>query len=240
MKKIFFIITFFFLIHSVFSQIKSGKIIYRTKETAHQSLPDEVKKDPSIISLSEKLRRKAQAGLPLLRHELQFNANEATYKRAETMDIDENRSIALAEARTRSEGIYYVNREQNTQLHQFELMGEYWIMKAKPDTISWKIQNETKEIKGYKVQKATATVPLNNKVQGEVTAWFASEIPFSFGPIGLSGLPGLILEYEIYGYAHYVEQINLSEKDLKINKPTKGKVVTKSELDSYIRQSFLE
>jgi len=53
----------------------------------------------------------------------------------------------------------------------------------------WKIKEETKSIKDYKVQKATTTFAGRDYI-----AWFAPEIPISDGPYKFNGLPGLILE----------------------------------------------
>lgn len=53
----------------------------------------------------------------------------------------------------------------------------------------WKITQEKKEVLGYICTAATC------KFRGrEYTAWFTSEIPFSYGPWKFCGLPGLILE----------------------------------------------
>lgn len=55
--------------------------------------------------------------------------------------------------------------------------------------IPWKIFDEHKEILGYKVQKA------QGYFRGrKYTVWFTKEIPFSYGPWKLFGLPGVILQ----------------------------------------------
>ena len=56
-------------------------------------------------------------------------------------------------------------------------------------TIDWEIQQETKEVLGHKVQKATGSFAGRNYV-----AWFAPQLPFSDGPYKFDGLPGLIME----------------------------------------------
>ncbi len=53
----------------------------------------------------------------------------------------------------------------------------------------WKIQNEYKDILGFKCQKAT--VAYSGR---EFIAWFAEEIPMNDGPYVFNGLPGLIIE----------------------------------------------
>ncbi|QCY71120.1 GLPGLI family protein [Antarcticibacterium flavum] len=55
----------------------------------------------------------------------------------------------------------------------------------------WEILPETKEITGYKVQKATTRFAGRDYI-----AWFTPEIPISDGPYKFNGLPGLILEIQ--------------------------------------------
>lgn len=80
----------------------------------------------------------------------------------------------------------------------------------------WKIENEFKTIKGYKVQKATTksieSSQNNPYYEGDVTAWFTTEIPISAGPSRYVGLPGLILEikYEKYG-SNGIELLEIKE-----------------------------
>lgn len=66
--------------------------------------------------------------------------------------------------------------------------------------INWQLQKETKVIMGYNCQKAVTHYKNKNYV-----AWFALELPFSFGPWKLNGLPGLILELkEEKGLVHFI------------------------------------
>lgn len=57
------------------------------------------------------------------------------------------------------------------------------------DVFQWEIMQETKEISGYQVQKATTRFAGRNYI-----AWFTPEIPIAEGPYKFNGLPGLILE----------------------------------------------
>lgn len=64
----------------------------------------------------------------------------------------------------------------------------YTITEALPK-IDWRIENESKEILGYKVQKAICNFRGRNYI-----AWFTSKINVPDGPWKFNGLPGLILE----------------------------------------------
>lgn len=64
-----------------------------------------------------------------------------------------------------------------------------YLIKEPLEKTDWQISTETKELLGHTCQKATGTV------KGRAyTAWFTTDIPASFGPWKLFGLPGLILE----------------------------------------------
>lgn len=55
--------------------------------------------------------------------------------------------------------------------------------------LKWHLTNENKNIEGYSVQKATTNYGGRNWI-----AWFATDLPFPYGPYVFYGLPGLILE----------------------------------------------
>lgn len=64
-----------------------------------------------------------------------------------------------------------------------------YLIKEPLEATAWQISTETKLLLGHTCQKATGTV------KGRTyTAWFTTDIPASFGPWKLRGLPGLILE----------------------------------------------
>ncbi|MGO3181588.1 MAG: GLPGLI family protein [Aequorivita sp.] len=64
----------------------------------------------------------------------------------------------------------------------------------------------------------------------EVIAWFTPQVPVSNGPGEYAGLPGLILELNVYRTTLLCSKIVMNPKDAdKIEPPKKGKKVTRAE-----------
>ncbi len=75
----------------------------------------------------------------------------------------------------------------------------------------------------------------------EVTAWFTPQIPVSNGPGEYAGLPGLILELNVYRTTLLCSKIVMNPKDAeKIEPPTKGKEVTREEYIKIVKEKTEE
>lgn len=88
------------------------------------------------------------------------------------------------------------------------LNGDYYKMQQ-DRKIDWEIQSDTKNVFGYKSQKATANFGGRKWV-----AWFTSEIPIQDGPYLFSGLPGLILEVGDIKNDHQFKLIGIRKKSI--------------------------
>jgi GLPGLI family protein len=86
--------------------------------------------------------------------------------------------------------------ENSERIDFVELGSENYLIKDAWVLPKWKILDQIKEVNGYICLQAETRNPLKNQV---IHAWFTDEIPYSFGPEGYGGLPGLILELEING-----------------------------------------
>ncbi|PZP52223.1 MAG: hypothetical protein DI598_01195 [Pseudopedobacter saltans] len=64
-----------------------------------------------------------------------------------------------------------------------------YLVSGDNNTINWDIQDSTKKIGDYTCQKAVGLSKGRNYI-----VWFSTDLPYSYGPRRLFGLPGLILE----------------------------------------------
>lgn len=240
-KLIYFIIFLFSI--GVQSQTQSGEIIYKVKpsENNNNHLDSLKSKNPQGYQLLKERQEKKTRLMPFLAFQMDFNTEASRFTREESMENDNKMNLKGASAAVRGTGVYYTNVKKGLRLRQMEDLGE-WLIEKSLDSLNWDIKNETKEIKGYTCKKATATVNLNDIKKGEITAWFAPDLPFQFGPVGYGGLSGLILGLEVQHYYFYADKIKLSDKSIEIKQPAKGKRVTQEEFgeeyDKLVKKRF--
>lgn len=80
-------------------------------------------------------------------------------------------------------------RKKNSNINSNYIHVQNMFIVDTEDQINWKLSDETKNLGGYKLQKATARFGGRNW-----TAWFTKDIALSEGPYKLRGLPGMIFE----------------------------------------------
>lgn len=122
--------------------------------------------------------------------------------------------------------------QTNTDLQYYNSVRTTLLSYNSPVIKNWKLINETKIINSIDCKKAEV------KYKGrDWIAWYAPEIPFSFGPYIFSGLPGLIVkitdmtdDYD-FELVQSKSSTQLQGKILKINKERyeNAKLVTKKE-----------
>ncbi len=76
-----------------------------------------------------------------------------------------------------------------------DLVNEDTSIKDSIPNYEWVLDDEIQTIAGYTCKKATTTRNVG-RIQ-QITAWYCENIPIIDGPMGFSGLPGLILQIEI-------------------------------------------
>ena len=131
-------------------------------------------------------------------------------------------ALAMAGA---SNKLWYTNSE--ILLMQYNFMSELFLIESKKNSIKQELSKETKKIGDYTCYKANCILKnIGNKGLGEkkVEVWFTKEIPIQLGPVGLTGLPGLILEANFFKVSYVASNIKLNvEGNVEIKKPQKGR-----------------
>lgn len=95
-------------------------------------------------------------------------------------------------SKTRKEGLQvYLNKMTDSIyfVNAFSLTSPLIYAKEATPKLKWKFVNESKDIGGFSCKKAIA-----NFRGREYICWYSEEIPLSYGPWKLQGLPGIILE----------------------------------------------
>jgi GLPGLI family protein len=157
------------------------------------------------------------------------------------------------------DGDKYMNTKDKISYTEEDIFGDEFVIKDSLPKIAWEISNETKIIGDYNCVKATYTEPVSkNDLEAyeryqektkngksslfemkkpepkTITAWYTSEIPVSFGPNGVWGLPGLILQLENENYIYFCTKVSIKNNEtVKIKIPNSGKVISKKEYEKY-------
>lgn len=149
--------------------------------------------------------------------ELSLNKEEALFKKSNQLlsdDVPEYiNSIALAFCH--GEQTWYTSVNDDTKYVLTEELGSPLIL-ILDESLNWELTGEKKQHGDYELYKAT-TLRKEGTRELPIVAWFAKELPYSFGPIGFNGLPGLILELQTANVIFKAKEI--SKHHIKINIP---------------------
>ena len=176
---------------------------------------------------------KAQKGAELVNFDLVANKTASYFKMIEIIKNEETDfAISFSEASTS----FYTEADSNAKMrYENDYLGEFRVNYS--EKTDWKLENETKLIDNYLCYKATSEdVVVNSEgtFKHPIVAWYCPSIPFSYGPKGYRGLPGLILELQVRNITWGATKIELSNEDTFIEKPSKGKLITEEEYNKII------
>ncbi len=218
------IIFIIFLINYGFSQ-KNTIYIYKAKK-------NEILKNNNTDTYTNNkvvnLLNKGLNAVKNLEYHLIYNNYESVFKIQDVLLAGSQEEIMLtklAEILT-SNGVYYQNLNENITLRQLDVFGESFLI-SEPLVSDWEITNMKKNIGKYVCFKALKKcISCDNSNITEV--WFTPEVPVPFGPKGLGGLPGIILEVKMKTVTLFLDRVLQNQSDIII-KPNKGKLVSLEE-----------
>lgn len=171
---------------------------------------------------------------------LTFNASECIYNDApeqapggtdvnmESSD-DDGGKVKMDFKIQRPENHQYRDIANGKRIESTEFFGRFFLIQDEPKKMKWKLSADQKKVAGYLCQKAVL-----QDTTRQVEAWFTPQIPVSVGPGEYAGLPGLILELSMANGDRTVVAEKVELKSLEknaIQKPTKGKSVTREEFN---------
>lgn len=219
----FFILLILFYTSFCFSQVKTIEYKAISVDTIMKNIPDLFKED--ILKNNKDVSK--------ITYTLQFDENNMKFfanKPSELTNDDYDMTLIMADI----VGTTYRKRSSNEVFNERESFGNLKNFIATSKLITdWNITNETKVINGYSCTKATSVLNIDygdndiNKLY-PITAWFCPEIKYSYGPRGIGGLPGLILELNQNIITFYVSKIDLNDKSIDISMPENKKIITTS------------
>lgn len=164
---------------------------------------------------------------------LLFNATESVYKnQVGNQDLDiNNQNENGGEVRMimkSPESTLYADTKNNVMINSQEFFGKQFLVSGENKKRMWKITAEQKSILDYPCMKAVLQDTTNT------IAWFTTKLPANMGPSGMTGLPGMILMYDIDNGERVTTASKVELRELKtgeISIPDKGKKVSVEEFD---------
>ncbi len=209
MKYIFFLaVSFCFKSTQAQVFIDKGLVEYEVKVNNHKALGNG--------TWAEMMKDKFPK-LSTSYYQLTFNSDKSIY-----LFNRKDEKTKMPWGNEGEDNIWYNDYEKESFVQQKAVFGDTYILTDSLIKIDWRMTNDTREIAGFNCRKAVGKI--FDSVY--VFAFYTDEITVSGGPMGLHGLPGMILGITIPRmYSSWVATkvevngVNYST----INAPTKGK-----------------
>lgn len=240
MKYLLVIVFNIFFANNLISQ--TGEIIYKNEQKPPEGLEEMKKTDPQKYKRFSFMINQRIEKTKRLRYTLKFNKSQSVFTTNPSMAKEDNAMAGMSSPKRD----YYYDLASDERYEKKEVGGRELLVDKAP--IDWAISKETKIIKGYTCRKAEA-VQLFYSVDREseelktkeqpITAWFTTDLPFSFGPENYGGLPGLILELSTQGNNYRVDKLNINrDKTIKIDFPDPKKAISEKDSAKQIHKAI--
>ncbi len=207
---------------------REGIALYEMKRDLHASLTKEQEQYKSMMPQ-----------YMTVKFDYVFNAKESIFKYNEDEEEEDENSFGARIKMMRPNLEVYLNQTEKIRTEMRGFFGKDYLIESEIKNHAWKLTDETTKIGDYVCKKATCT---DNEGK-PVTAWYAENLPVFMGPMGYSGLPGLILKLETDNGASVFEMKKITfqkNKEGSIAKPTKGKKVTEAEFEEELKKMKAE
>ncbi|WP_434037155.1 GLPGLI family protein [Formosa sp. 4Alg 33] len=237
LKKIVLLL-FILLVYVVKAQNNfSGKVTYTKAIIANSEKVGEAKYVSYVNAMNEILRN-----IPYV---LEFNKEASYFYHIKPMASDLNKKmVSKAELLGKGKNQFYTNLQTNTTVEEVN-RGSEKLLVSYPK-YNFKLTTETKSIGGYKCYKATSqeVVEFSKIKKGyqdkvnDIVVWYTNEVPVSFGPLSVAGLPGLVLEMQYGSTVYTATKIEFKKKNVAIQEIPEGKIISKKEYDTQMVKSL--
>ncbi|MDR3285811.1 MAG: GLPGLI family protein [Prevotellaceae bacterium] len=197
------------------AQSQTIQVIYETQPKMQLQATGGL--DQSII---EQIKKSA-----IVQNMLCYNNGESVY--TVMKKENENQSGGMMIRIQTPENITYKNHNTHKEISYQDFFGKGFLIETELKADEWEITDSTKNIQGYNCTKAVSK-------NGETTAWYCPNLPITDGPV-YTGLPGLVLEMKSDKLTIITKEIS-DDADCKIEKPTKGKKISKDDFDKMVEK----
>ena len=228
-------------INNVAGQIKSGEVIYNVTTN-----PKIIFRQAKMPIEMQKFMSKVNGFISTLNFKLLFNSKLSNFSINNDMNIDDFDSYQrMAIFYAHGNNRYFTYQKEKLVVKETFFLGKNYLVQIPLKGLTWKLINEQKKIGSYLCNKAIATLDnvsesTGKKISTTYIAWYAPDINFNYGPLEISGLPGLVLEFT-NGYIIYsASKINFSQKTVSIKKPKKGEIITDDDFKKLGKKTFEE
>ena len=207
-------------------------IIYQQKEKDEDGEGQyETEKKAVVLALSE------------IKGELFFNSERSRYFVKPILGKENDLPYKVARIMAGNE--WFTNRNEQTKIERIRTMGEIFNVKRPNEKYDWTISNESKMIGDFKTFKATASFTEKNNFTNKtedflIKAWFCPDIPFPYGPKGVDGLPGLVLEANFGSISIRANGIdlNVEENQNLLDVPKNGILISNEDFNELRRKRY--
>lgn len=237
---------------SVMAQGLTGRAYYKSTAQVRLQLDSTKMAPEQMAEIQAQLKKQMEREFVL-----SFTPIESNWKQVESLGggpaTASSGGMQIVINQGSQDRILYKNVAEQTFEQEQDVMGKEFLIKDALEPAEWELTGETKKIGNYTAQKATysrivdsqrfstgMTEMENVKDTIQVTAWFTPEIPVPHGPENYFGLPGLILEVQNSGRTLICEKIELnpSANPVKIERPKRGKEVSRDEFRAMQEESM--